>query len=374
MNRAAVGIILSILLFGMFSGCFGPPDNKPPVPNLTVSTIFVNAQESVVFSANGSVDTDGEIKRYYWDFDDGTNENGQYVDHQYEDGGNYTVVLIVTDNDGDKAVQTIIIHVNALPKPQITIGTQPAYIHEDVYFYANESSDLDGYITNYTWDFGDGYGKEGMFASHRYTEKKHFNVTLTVEDNDGAKAATHVMFPIIYRTYLVEWESSWFKLGDDKIENLNEYNSSYFTTIINKLNLTKVVFNLTWDDSQPYIGSPPISQPEPNDKFIMNVTSPDNQQYERSGIESEKILITVPSIGFLNPIPDSFYIESESKEILKAQIALDYTTSNGMGDWDINITCEWAEGAFGTPDVDFGEEWTYNVICYFYSPIITKLD
>jgi chitodextrinase len=375
MNKVAIIAFVFVLSFTAFSGCFGPADNKPPIPNLTASDVTINAQEVVIFSANGSVDKDGEIVRYYWDFDDETNATGRYTEHRFEEGGNYTIVLIITDNDGKKAVQTITIHVNELPIPDIYIATQPAYIHEEVLFYANFSSDPDGFITSYHWDFGDGTNYNGTIASHRYSEKKNFNVTLTVTDNEGAKAATHVMFPIIFRTYLVEWETDSLKM--DVLDNngvLNEGNSTYFSNQIDKPNIMKIVFNITWDDTQPYVGSPPILVPEPNDKFILNVTSPDDQFYEGYGIESEKVLVVAPGSGFLNPKPPEFTQEAESKDILEDELVLQYTTYNGTGKWEINITCEFAHGLLGTPDTDPGESWEYNVVCHFYYPKITKLD
>jgi len=45
--------------------------------------------------------------------------------------------------------------------------------------------DLDGYIVNYTWDFGDGNISFGENVSHKFEESGIYNVTLYVTDNDG---------------------------------------------------------------------------------------------------------------------------------------------------------------------------------------------
>jgi chitodextrinase len=380
MKRAAVGIIVilllfCILLFGIFSGYFGRPDNKPPVPNLTVSTVLVNEHESVIFSANGSIDPDGEIKRYYWNFDDGTNKTGKYVDHQYEEGGNYTVVLIVTDNDGDKAVQTVIIRVNALPKPVIEM-TLPAYIHEDVYFYANQSYDPDGFITNYTWDLGDGYVKEGMFTHYRYTEKKHFNVTLTVTDNHGAKAAIRKMFPIFYRKYLVEWIEKDVEVLNIS-DSLNEGESDYITKEIDILNMTKIRFELTWTDDIPLVVEFPLTEPEPNDEFFINITSPYDESFLGGPSSSEKITVKIPKIGIFNPLPDEFSEEAESADKLRESIAEENTQTEGIGEWQINITLTEAGDARNPiilpSQIDNGNSWQIIAICTYYTPVITKI-
>ncbi|MCA4134329.1 LamG-like jellyroll fold domain-containing protein [Arthrobacter sp. M4] len=52
------------------------------------------------------------------------------------------------------------------------------------------SSDPDGVITAYTWDFGDSTGGNGIAASHSYALPGAYNVSLTVTDNDGATATT----------------------------------------------------------------------------------------------------------------------------------------------------------------------------------------
>jgi len=45
-----------------------------------------------------SIDVDGMIKEYYWEFGDGTNGTGWYTSHRYEHPGNYTLTLTVVDN------------------------------------------------------------------------------------------------------------------------------------------------------------------------------------------------------------------------------------------------------------------------------------
>jgi PKD repeat protein len=51
---------------------------------------------------------------------------------------------------------------------------------------ASGSSDPDGSIVSYAWDFGDGTQGSGVDATHTYAEAGSYTITLTVTDNDGA--------------------------------------------------------------------------------------------------------------------------------------------------------------------------------------------
>jgi uncharacterized protein YraI len=61
---------------------------------------------------------------------------------------------------------------------------------ETVYFNADASTDDDGDVVSFHWDFGDGTYKTGKRKNHAYEifpfESKTFSVTLTVYDDDGA--------------------------------------------------------------------------------------------------------------------------------------------------------------------------------------------
>jgi PKD repeat protein len=65
-----------------------------------------------------------------------------------------------------------------------TQGVAPFTVNVD----AGESSDTDGSVVTYAWDFGDGGTATGVTASHVYQAAGPFTVSLTVTDDDGASA------------------------------------------------------------------------------------------------------------------------------------------------------------------------------------------
>lgn len=64
-------------------------------------------------------------------------------------------------------------------------GTTPLPVD----FNASGSSDVDGTIVSYLWDFGDTQTGSGVLVPHTFTvqsESRVFTVILTVTDDDGA--------------------------------------------------------------------------------------------------------------------------------------------------------------------------------------------
>ena len=76
--------------------------NQAPVASFTYSPAEPRAEQIVTFNASASYDPDGNIVTYRWDFGDGniTSVADPIITHVYENCGNYTVTLTVTDNEG----------------------------------------------------------------------------------------------------------------------------------------------------------------------------------------------------------------------------------------------------------------------------------
>jgi len=71
------------------------------------------------------------------------------------------------------------------PMANFTYSPEQPYAGETVAFNASKSTSNGGFITSYTWGFGDGGAASGVLATHVYTSIGTFTVTLNVTDNQG---------------------------------------------------------------------------------------------------------------------------------------------------------------------------------------------
>lgn len=144
--------------------------------------------ETIIFDGSGSYDPSGTIINYTWEFGDGSKGYGEITTHVYSHPGTYIVTLTVLSSayeiDSDSTYAYIYSH-NLLPVADAD-GPYSANVGQTINFDGCNSYDPDGYITSYSWDFGDGYHGTGPTPTHAYSSAGTYVVTLTVTDNDGA--------------------------------------------------------------------------------------------------------------------------------------------------------------------------------------------
>ena len=76
---------------------------------------------------------------------------------------------------------------NRTPTAQLTVSNGDGFAPLTVTFDASGSSDPDGSITSYRWDYGDGTQETaGATTSHTYQDTGVFTVSVQVTDDDGA--------------------------------------------------------------------------------------------------------------------------------------------------------------------------------------------
>ncbi len=195
-----------------------PTPGQPPVAQITGPASGL-VGETLTFDGSGSSDPDGAITAYAWDFGDGASASGPAVQHSYAAPGTYTVVLTVVDGGGliGQALWSVTIvaptptpvpptptpvpptdtptpEPTETPTPEPTPGQPPVaqitgpasgLVGETLTFDGSGSSDPDGAITAYAWDFGDGTSASGPAVQHSYAAPGTYTVVLTVTDEGG---------------------------------------------------------------------------------------------------------------------------------------------------------------------------------------------
>ncbi len=166
----------------------GGGGNQPPVANAN-GPYSGTAGTAISFSSAGSSDPDGSIASYAWSFGDGGTSTLANPTHAYAAAGTYSVSLTVTDNVGatgsNSTTATISSGANQPPVANAN-GPYSGTAGTAVSFSSAGSSDPDGSIASYSWNFGDGGTSTAANPTHTYAAAGTYTVTLTVTDNLGA--------------------------------------------------------------------------------------------------------------------------------------------------------------------------------------------
>lgn len=158
--------------------------NASPVPRLSMQPI-AGVEETVTLDAGESIDSDGEIVRWSWDFGDESAGEGKSVTHQWKNPGTYKVRLSVADNSGlGNSVSDEIgeIVINAPPVARVKVR-EVVSANEELLFDGSESSDPDGTLRQYVWNTGDGTTLDGARVRHSYEKPGVYEGSLAVTDD-----------------------------------------------------------------------------------------------------------------------------------------------------------------------------------------------
>lgn len=149
------------------------------------SEILMN--EPIQFTDN-STDPEDAIVSWLWDFGDGETSTVQNPSHEFENSGEHLVTLIVTDEDGSTDTASLTVNVNGNVEPTANfVCDNTEHVAGNEIVFLESSTDQDGNIATWNWDFGDGKTSTQQNPSHKYDRPGEYIVTLTVTDNIGAQ-------------------------------------------------------------------------------------------------------------------------------------------------------------------------------------------
>src|SRR6056297_3201452 len=174
-NSYGFGLVQAADAVAFLGGGGGGPTNTAPVASFSFSCTDL----SCAFDGTGSSDADGDALSYSWSFGDGATATGSTVSHTYANDGSYT---------GSDAQAVTVSSSTANQAPTASFTSSCADL--GCSFDGSGSSDSDGTIASYAWDFGDGSTGSGSTASHSYAAGGTYTVTLTVTDDAGATDAS----------------------------------------------------------------------------------------------------------------------------------------------------------------------------------------
>ncbi len=162
--------------------------NTPPTAAFTTST----AGLAVTVNGSTSSDAQGPIASYAWTFGDGGTATGATPPpHTYPEADTYNVTLTVTDGGGLTNSLTKSVTVAPAPNQPPTASFTATVNDLAVTVNGTASSDPEGPIAAYAWEFGDGGTATGATPpAHTYAAAGPYTVTLTVTDGDGATNVT----------------------------------------------------------------------------------------------------------------------------------------------------------------------------------------
>jgi PKD repeat protein len=171
--------------------------NVPPHAQYVCSLLTQTAPYIVQFDASASYDSDGEIVSWHWDFGD-TTVQGRTTAHHYPNAQDYSVTLVVEDNEGltDTLTDTLTF-TNQKPHPVIEAPITEACAPCTLWFDGRNSYDEDGSIISWTWEWDDGTGDSHKDADwHIFENSGDYSVDLRIIDNAHAESTATTLVTV----------------------------------------------------------------------------------------------------------------------------------------------------------------------------------
>jgi PKD repeat protein len=136
------------------------------------------------FDGSASCDPDGIIISYLWTFGDNSTATTPQPVQRYSQEGNYSITLIVTDDQGVNASQTSFALISDRPPLSDFTGSPLHGPSPLTVQFADQSSSYDG-INTRQWMLDENITSTAAHPYHTYTKGGLYSVTLTVTESDG---------------------------------------------------------------------------------------------------------------------------------------------------------------------------------------------
>jgi PKD repeat protein len=339
------------------------PANVAPTASFTASPIAPSSGSAVAFDASASRDSDGTIASYAWSFGDGTTGSGRSASHAYAQPGTYMVSLTVTDDrnatnttSSPLVVSTVSPAVNQAPVTRAAVSPLSAATGETVSVNGSSSTDADGTIASYAWDFGDGASATGATASHAYAAAGTFTVRLTVTDDKGATGSATQSVTVTApappppSTGLVAApvDNAHVALSWAPVAGAAKYRVSRGTLVVGTTSLTTFTDAMLW----------------PSTSYSFSVQPLNASGTVLSTLTASASTKALPASGFQRPFPDSSVWNSPigSTPVRSDSAALAASVAGSAGSANMPLRAWAVSVAEARPG-----DTTYSVPCTLYA-------
>ena len=196
--------------------CKPPPCTPTLLPTYPpeVTTKAATGIGTTYATLNGYIDSTGRLSCRGW-FEYGTTtsygrsttkkstSSGSFSEHIYglSPGATYHFRAMASNSKGTDYGSGRSFRTLCYPIASFASSPENPVFNQMMTFNASSSSDPDGYIREYKWDFGDGDSATGKIVNHSYSLPGHYSVTLSVTDNDlltdTETCSTHIKYPTV---------------------------------------------------------------------------------------------------------------------------------------------------------------------------------
>ena len=188
--------IVAILLF-LFIVAIAGFEFSPVITNVTTTDITTN-YATIHWDTDNPSDSIvkyGTSSGNYMMSERGVDDVTSHTVHLTGLNLNTTYYFVVNSTDASgksnqSAEYKFITSVNPPPIASFTYSPGSLIVNQPITFDASSSTDPDGTIVNYEWDFGDGSTAIGITATHSYSTSGTYDVSLMVTDDKGATNTT----------------------------------------------------------------------------------------------------------------------------------------------------------------------------------------
>jgi gliding motility-associated-like protein len=150
---------------------------------------------------------------YSWLFGDGQTSTSYSPSHSFNNPGNYSIRLIVTNNTGCADTTTALVIAHALPTASFNLS------YDNDIYYVNLTeltlSNLSAGANQYSWDFGNGDTSSLFQPDYEYGFPGTYTITLTVTNQFGCQDVTEFPIEVKYPEDLYI-PNAFTPNGDDK--------------------------------------------------------------------------------------------------------------------------------------------------------------